>query len=357
MASTIVVGGGIVGLCTAYYLTERGHKVTLVEKCAIACHSSGKAGGFLTDGDSGWHQRTIAPLAKHSFGLHEKLAGVFGADAVGYRRVCCVGRGPGKVPPWLKPSFGMSMGDQSGLAQVSPLKLTAKLEDAIKSKGCDIVIGKVQGVETEGGAVKAVKVQKENQEETSIPCENLVLAMGAWARDAASWFPESAMPKDTVSHRYTSVIWDNSEVGKDATMVFVSDMFDVEIYPRADECYANGCPANAPLPDNPLEIEPPPQTIEDVKAEATMAVSCLRDSKVIRTTACFLPGSDDGRPVIGRVPKVSNAFIGCGGGCWGILNGPAMGHCLASLVLGEEPAVDLEGFDPARFEKKGRWFG
>mmetsp|Transcript_36919 Transcript_36919/g.67621 ORF Transcript_36919/g.67621 Transcript_36919/m.67621 type:complete len:359 (-) Transcript_36919:56-1132(-) len=352
MAPTVVVGGGIVGLCTAYYLAEKGHKVTLIEKCAIACHSSGKAGGYLTDGDSGWHRYPIAPLAKFSFGLHEKLAGIFGAAAIGYRAVRCVGAGRGETPSWLKPSFGGSMGEK-GLAQVSPLKLTAKLEEAIKANGCEVLIGKVVDVKMEENAVVSLQVQQQDSAVQTVPCEKLVLAMGAWAKDAAGWFPKSVMPKDTVSHRYTSVIWDNTEVGKDATMVFVSGEHDVEIYPRADECYANGCPSVEPLPDNPLDIEPPPQTVENVKAEATMAVNCLKDAAVIRSTACFLPGSEDGLPVIGQVPKVENAYIGCGGGCWGILNGPAMGHCLASLVLGEKPSVDIDPFDPVRFERRG----
>lgn len=352
MATTVVVGGGIVGLTTAFYLVKKGHRVLLVEKCAIACHSSGKAGGFLTDGDSGWHRGAIAKLAKRSFSLHEALADEFGADAIGWRRVRCVGSGPGDVatPPWLKPAFKNDMGDQSGLAQVSPHKLMDALTEAVKSRGCEVMIGKVVGVEVKEDAVVAVRVEEQaSAEPLRLPCAAVVLAMGAWARDAAEWFPGSALPKDTVASRYTSVVWDDAEVGKDATMVFVSDEHHVEIYPRADECYANGCPTTTELPDDPRAIVPPPQTVEDVKAETIGAVARLKDAPVLRTTACFLAGSDDGSPVVGKVPGVRNAVIACGGGCWGILNGPAMGEATAALVLGEEPSVNLEPFDPARF--------
>merc|ERR1719150_2309862 len=85
-----------------------------------------------------------------------------------------------------------------------------------------------------------------------------------------------------------------------------------------------------------------------VKAESIAAVARLKDATVIRTTACFLAGSDDGHPVVGMVPQTKNAVIACGGGCWGILNGPAMGQAAAALVLGEEPAVSLAAFDPDR---------
>ena len=90
--------------------------------------------------------------------------------------------------------------------------------------------------------------------------------MGAWASEAAEWFPESTLPQRTVSNRYTSVIWDDVEVGKDATMVFTMGDDHTEIYPRTNECYANGCPTDPPLPDNPMEIEPPQDEIDKVKA-------------------------------------------------------------------------------------------
>merc|ERR1712226_422787 len=57
-------------------------------------------------------------------------------------------------------------------------------------------------------------------------------------------------------------------------------------------------------------------------------------------------------PVVGLVPNVKNAVIVCGGSCWGILNGPAMGQAAASLILGEAPPIDLRPFDPLRFDRK-----
>lgn len=349
----VIVGGGIVGLTAANYLLDKGQKVTLVEKCAIGCHSSGKAGGFLTDGDSGWHRGPFVKIAKHSFALHEQLAKQFGADTIGYRRVKCIGRGSGNAtsPQWLQAGFQNPMGDQTGMAQVSPLKLMEALSNAATSNGMQLIIGKAVGVDRSDDVVTAVRIQQAGEEEVTLPCSSVILSMGPWARDAASWFPESTMPRDTVSSRYTSVIWDDVEIGKAATMVFVSDEHHVEIYPRGDECYANGCPTTTELPDNPLDIVPPEQTIEDVKAETIGSVSRLKDASVLRTTACFLAGSEDSKPVIGLVPKVKNAVIACGGGCWGITNGPAMGQAAANLVLDEKPAFDLKPFDPVRFER------
>lgn len=44
-SATVVIGGGVVGMCTAYYLAKRGHKVTVVEK--------GKLEGGASHGNAG----------------------------------------------------------------------------------------------------------------------------------------------------------------------------------------------------------------------------------------------------------------------------------------------------------------
>jgi glycine/D-amino acid oxidase-like deaminating enzyme len=81
----IVVGGGVIGCCTAYYLGKLGVKVTVVEKTEIACAASGKAGGFLAldwcDGSA------VQGLARASFALHEQLANELDGKGYGYRRV------------------------------------------------------------------------------------------------------------------------------------------------------------------------------------------------------------------------------------------------------------------------------
>ena len=47
-ARVFIVGGGVVGASTAYYLTQAGHRdVTLVEAVEVAHAASGRAGGFL----------------------------------------------------------------------------------------------------------------------------------------------------------------------------------------------------------------------------------------------------------------------------------------------------------------------
>ena len=46
----VICGSGVIGACTAYFLSRRGIDVTVVERTAVAAAASGKAGGFLATG-------------------------------------------------------------------------------------------------------------------------------------------------------------------------------------------------------------------------------------------------------------------------------------------------------------------
>jgi hypothetical protein len=43
----VICGGGVIGACTAYFLSRRGIDVLVVERSEVAAAASGKAGGFL----------------------------------------------------------------------------------------------------------------------------------------------------------------------------------------------------------------------------------------------------------------------------------------------------------------------
>ncbi|CAH6720290.1 putative oxidoreductase Tda3p [[Candida] jaroonii] len=87
----IIVGAGIIGVCTAYFIithpkfdSEKYH-ITLIESKRIAGGASGKAGGLLAL----WaFPSQIVPL---SFNLHQELADKYdGAKEWGYRRLTTV---------------------------------------------------------------------------------------------------------------------------------------------------------------------------------------------------------------------------------------------------------------------------
>lgn len=89
--SPLLLGGGIIGSTTAYFLTRHPkfnsdlHTITLLEAApTIACGASGKAGGLLAL----WaYPQCLVPL---SYKLHAELAAEHdGAQRWGYRRLGC----------------------------------------------------------------------------------------------------------------------------------------------------------------------------------------------------------------------------------------------------------------------------
>lgn len=86
----VIIGGGIIGCTTAYFLTRHPkfnpslHTITLLEASAIAAGASGKAGGLLAL----WaYPKSLVPL---SYRLHRELALEHnGAERWGYRRLGC----------------------------------------------------------------------------------------------------------------------------------------------------------------------------------------------------------------------------------------------------------------------------
>ncbi|KAI0167000.1 FAD dependent oxidoreductase [Hypoxylon sp. FL1284] len=86
----VIIGGGVIGTTTAYYLTRHPtfntaiHHITLLEATSIAAAASGKAGGLL----GLWAYPTcLVPL---SYRLHAELAAEHGgAEKWGYRQLGC----------------------------------------------------------------------------------------------------------------------------------------------------------------------------------------------------------------------------------------------------------------------------
>jgi len=61
------------------------------------------------------------------------------------------------------------------------------------------------------------------------------------------------------------------------------------------------------------------------------------------------PVTQDGLPLIGKVPGSEGAYVATGHSVWGILNAPATGEALAELIAGgTTETTDLTPFNPAR---------
>jgi glycine/D-amino acid oxidase-like deaminating enzyme len=352
----LVCGAGVVGASVAYFLARRGIAVTVVERSGVACAASGKSGGFLAldwcDGSP------LGPLARASFALHAELAKELGTD-YGYRRMdtfmlAARERGtPGgghrvAAPRWLDGSgvVTATLGSIETTAQVTPARFTAALLDAAQACGAKLHIGVVEDVARRDGAAAGVMTA----DGQTLEGDAVVLAMGPWTGRMAGRLP---LPSVHGLKGY-SVTLAAPDVPAHALFVDyrTSDgrALEPEIFPRPDgEVYVCGMADPAPLPDSPELVEVHEGSCAVLARAAGRVSTALAQARIVRRQACYRPVTDDGLPLIGRVPGVRGAYVATGHGPWGILNAPATGLALAELVAeGAASSVDLRAFDPAR---------
>ncbi|EFN58873.1 hypothetical protein CHLNCDRAFT_140762 [Chlorella variabilis] len=373
----VVCGGGVIGSAVAYYLAvKHGTKPIVVEAVAPACSASGKAGGFLA---LDWCDSSpVGPLARRSFALHAQLAAELGCDT-GYRRVRTHsisvkqgqagsnvgGAGAGAaadaakrlpgLPGWVaRDNIGQAsvIGTEEDTAQVHPELLTKALLRRMEEGGGSLQIAAVTGVVAEGGRVTAVKVRDSGSgEERELQADAVVFAMGAWSSQLREWLPQ--LP-DISGLKVHSIVVADPQQHTTADCLFLAyrgsdgKSLEPEVYPRpGGQVYICGVSEdNVPVPATAADVHPRPDAIARLQG---VAASELGSAEVLKEQACYLPCSDDGLPVIGRVPGLENAYVATAHSCWGILNAPATGEALAELIVqGAATSSSLSAFDPGR---------
>ena len=202
-ADVVVIGGGIVGVCTAYYLAQRGVSVALVEKSGIAHEQSSRNWGWVrTMG------RDVAeiPLAIASLKLWDawgdQLKHDTGFTRAGILYACESEAEMAAKQAWLeqakpmgidaqwldKPQIEVCLGAavpgswQGALytatdGRAEPDVATAAIAQGARALGARIFTRcAARGLETEAGRVSAVITER-----GEIRCKSVVLAAGAWS--------------------------------------------------------------------------------------------------------------------------------------------------------------------------------
>ncbi|OIT20794.1 PREDICTED: putative oxidoreductase TDA3 [Nicotiana attenuata] len=366
-----VCGGGVIGVCTAYFLSKKGAAVTLIEQSSVACAASGKAGGFLAldwcDGGP------LASLARASFNLHRSLAEELdGPHSYGYRPLTTLSisvtesssssssssNRTGPLPSWVNgpAKSPRTIGSTNSTAQVHPQLFTKKLlTKAMEEYGVELVIGKAERVEMAEGKTKGIVLEDGRE----IVADAVVLALGPWTKR----FSVLGSLFGVYGIKAHSIVLEPKEPNRITPHALFLTYYpahggkpmDPEVYPRpTGEVYICGMSAREEVPDDPEQVTPVPESINALKRVAASVSSHLVEGEAAVTAeqACILPCSEDDVPIIGEVPGLKDVYVATGHSCWGILNGPATGAAMAELVLdGQASIVDLSQFTPARFAR------
>ncbi|CAH8552185.1 unnamed protein product [Schistosoma bovis] len=360
--SVVIVGGGIMGVSTAYYLSKRKVDTLIIEKEQLGSAASGRAGGFLAKDWCSHNEMDV--LAQNGFDLHMKLADEFGS-ACDYRRVntYSISLSPGKSsgssnsPSWVnaKVKHCSLIGDSTTTAQVHPKKLTDELfrrAQYLTNQGTKLKIARVIGLEFSTSNTSAPKVSGVRVIESStsnpevIPASLVILTTGPWSKEAVSWLPSGCLNPNKFHGRRAHSIILKPKIEKspiDAKCLFMdyqNSEFSCspEVYPRPDNTvYVCGLGDGAPVPSSKDQVEIESWRCNRLKEIVTSVVPSLKDAEMITESACYLPLVSDGYPVIGQIPGLSNVYIATGNSCWGILTGPISGRLLTAVILKNNP--------------------
>lgn len=356
----VICGGGVIGNCLAYFLSERGVHPIVVEKHVIAGGASGKAGGFLA---RDWNRG--CPLDKFSeisYDLHLKLAAdLNGKEEYGFRNLesysvtlednAKVGDERIDKCEWLDGKIVTNtvskIGSVETTSQIHPYMFCKALHSASAKRGTEYITG------TSVMNIECVDQHREVKlsDGRTLTADCVVITMGPWSGTAKSWLKSMPCTYGQKAHSITVIPKD--PVPPEAVFTTYNHL-SPEIYPRPDgEVYVCGM-AEFPKPSYELDsienVSVTAGSCEKIKTIMNDTSATLRDGVVNIKQACYLPLTEDGLPLIGELKNDRGVYVAAGHGCWGILNAPATGLALSQLIIdGKSTLLDLNPFNPNRF--------
>lgn len=366
-ARIVIIGGGIIGCTSAYYITRHPRfagsdvHITLLEASTIAAGASGKAGGLVAK----WAYPS--DLASVSFQEHSALAERHGgSERWGWREVLCGelechadgpvwgmtgpslrDRGKAKAtscPPdldWIDDGLIDAYKTIAGdTAQVHPYEFTMSMIALAKEQAGDKlevlegvkVVNMERDIVSPGGdeRITGVVYSQEDSDPIRIPAETVLLAAGPWSPQLFPGLPVSTARAHSIVFEPATpvtpyVLFTSTSDGK-GTLIGTP-----EIYSRPqNRVYVCGPGDDEPLPDLASNVKVSPSAIASLRNNVSSISATLREGRVETEQACYLP---NGGPIVGKVDKISGLIIATGHTVWGICNAPATGKAVSELMM------------------------
>jgi glycine oxidase len=351
MPDVIVVGGGLVGLATAFRLAETGRRVTVLERDRIVGAASRAAAamiapvGYIEPPDDAFLRLRIDGAARWP-GFAALLADRTGTDpqlrttgslvaamspdeladlaalarfhaGLGIESHLLDPAAAGQVEPRLAGAIHGAL-HVPGEGCVDPERAGRALAEAITGLGGEVrenatvtalrtAAGRVTGVDTAAGTVHAPTV---------------VLAAGAWSTDLPGVPPQARPALRPV--RGQSVIV-RGPLG-------VVVRAGINLVPRGD---GRIMIAGTVEPGAGYRIEPTVAGIHHVLTEARRAVPAIADATVLGVAVGLRPVDGDDAPVLGPAPGVTGLWWATGHSYYGILLAPITADLLAAAIDGD----------------------
>jgi glycine oxidase len=352
----LIIGGGVIGLTTAYFLAEEGVRVEVVDKGDFGQESSWAGAGILPSGSSAHAHtpldRLLALSAERFPALSAELRERTGIDN-GYLR--CGGlelieqadaalanewRGEGipfevldekrlrRLEPALAPGIRMAyhLPDMAQLRNPRHLK-------ALSAGGAALSVRFRPGCPVHAFDRRNDRVVAARTAAGTIAADRFLIAAGAWTEallDPLGWRPGVRPVRG-------QIVLLNSGRPLFRRVLLHGARY---LVPRPDGRVLVGSTEE----DAGFDKRTTAGAIADLIALAGSLVPALAEAHLERCWAGLRPGSPDGLPFLGAVPGVANLFVAAGHFRSGIQLSPGTGLVMRDLLLGRRPGVSLEPF-------------
>jgi glycine oxidase len=365
----IFVGGGVIGLASAWRAARRGAHVCVLERDRPAAGATGVAAGMLAPaGEASWGEDALVSLNLEALRRWPEFADQLEEDSeieVGFaprgalhvaldrdeaealRRRYELHRGLGLDSEWLggracrelEPGLATTVRGGvhvPGEASVDPRRAVAALLAAIERHGVEVHAGaEVVSAERSDRVWRVGTVDGRSFEGTT-----LVLAAGCWSGQM-DWIPPEARPP--VRPVKGEILTLRGSAGEPACEGIVSGE-RVYMVPREDGRLIVG----ATVEELGFDMTVTAGGVHELLREAYRLIPEIAELELAETAAGLRPGTPDNAPLIG-FGAIDGLLVATGHFRNGVLQAPLTADCVASLLSGDDPPIDLTPFSPQRF--------
>lgn len=328
----IVVGGGIVGCMTALSLTQRGHRVTLVERNQIAAQTSGEA--------SWAGAGLLFPLLPWLYSNEVNRLSLNGAAR--YPAVCLqllqeTGIDPEYIqsgmrikPPYDKTSaiewcnknsfpFELDSGDLflPNVGQVRNPRLMQALKQSLIQRGVELLENTQLLPIEETAAINAWPAVSG----VRLEADKYVVTSGAWSFELLK---DTALRLKIKPMRGQILLY-QLPVNRLSNIVYQDGFY---LVPRRDGYLLAG----STLEDVGFDTGVTEAVRKELQAKAEAIMPSLKDAVIVKHWSGLRPGTPDNIPTIAAHPTIRNLYLNTGHFRYGLTMAPASAEIIADLI-------------------------
>lgn len=357
ITDVVIIGGGVIGSSTAYFLRKAQIDVVLLEQGAIGCQSSRAAAGLLAplgpiSGpgpladlllSSFWQFASLVPELEAESGLRVDYVRTGALRVV--RNVKRVDHLKQRMESWRSTGLQVQWldGEEARMyephlsrdvcaavyapeeAQIHAAQLVQAFAQAAQKLGAHVHNHtEVSELLYENQTIVGVKTARG----TIYACKQVVLSAGAWSAQLCAQLNVS-LPVQPVHGQMLSMRQAQTPLRHiifgDATYVF----------PRGQQILVG-----ATKEEVGFKIAVTQKGISRLHTTALRLVPTLSASTIEGSWAGLRPGTPDRAPVFGSIPGWENIMLATGHNGIGVLLSPLSGQCIAQyIVTGQLPAL------------------